>query len=75
MIKITAGFRTTGIYPLNRMAVCTSAVGGASKRRKFLAERTGLQFIPLYSPSRGRYYTELSAQATAKRNGFAPKAV
>ena len=56
MTNIVPGFRTTGIFPLNPMAVSVSSVSGdvgsTEKRRVSLVERTGLQFIPLYSPSK-----------------------
>ena len=61
MTNIIAGFRTTGVYPLDRSAIpIRAAVREAGGRRcESLAERTGLQFIPLYSPSRQRAEPEL----------------
>ena len=47
MTNITAGFRVTGIYPLDRTAIPILA---KECRRESLAQKTGLQFIPLYSP-------------------------
>ena len=48
MTNIVAGFRTAGVYPVNRVAVEGKKVTACES----LAERTGLSFIPLYSPSR-----------------------
>ena len=50
MTNIIAGFRVTGIYPLNRQAVD----GRRKSVCESLAERTGLEYIPLYSPSHHR---------------------
>ena len=63
MTNIVAGFRTTGVYLLNRLAVPVLGIAedGSCVRRVSLAERTGLQFIPLYSPSRQRTEHELRA--------------
>ena len=44
--NISAGFRSTGIYPLNRNALLPPP----QEEENSLAERTGLKFIPLYSP-------------------------
>ena len=44
--NITAGFRTTGIYPLNRAVVSLPSPECVS-----LTKQTGLTFIPLYSPT------------------------
>ena len=49
MVNIVARFRTTGIYPLDRSVVSTRSV--AESNPSTLPERTGLKFIPLYSPS------------------------
>ena len=48
MQNIVGGFRTTGVYPFNRSALSLPK----ESKRVSLAERTGLQFIPLYSPAR-----------------------
>lgn len=45
--NILSGFHTTGIYPVNRNAI---PLPGESK--KSLSEKTGLTFIPLYTPSK-----------------------
>ena len=50
MTNVIAGFRTAGVYPLNRLAVA----GKSKTACESLAERTGLKFIPLYSPSHRR---------------------
>ena len=47
--NVIAGFRVAGVYPLNRLAVDMK-----DKTTVSLAERTGLKFIPLYSPSHRR---------------------
>ena len=52
MSNITASFRVTGIYPFDRTAVETEARGTVEDHPGKLAERTGLAYIPLYSPAR-----------------------
>ena len=47
MHNIIEGFRVTGVYPFDRHVVVPRKLERAS-----LAERTGLKFIPLCSPSR-----------------------
>ena len=47
MTNIVAGFRTTGVFPFNCSAIQTCS---KEYRRESLAQKTGLQFIPLYSP-------------------------
>ena len=47
MQNITGGFHATGVYPFDRLAVSVSK----DAERISLAERTGLQFIPLCSPA------------------------
>lgn len=44
MSNIVAGFHSTGVYPYYRSVVPNMCV---DDRRQSLAERTGLQFIPL----------------------------
>ena len=54
--NIINSFKVTGVYPFNSEAICNAP--GMEKREKFtmfkpeaLAKRTGLAYIPLYSPS------------------------
>lgn len=47
--NITAGFRVTGIYPVNRNAFCLPILECES-----LIKQSGLSFIPLYSPASKR---------------------
>ena len=47
MANIIAGFRVTGIFPFQRMSL-----EPPSSSCQTLAERTGLTYIPLFSPSR-----------------------
>ena len=49
--NVQAGFRCTGIYPLDRNVV----VPKSKEVPTSLAQRTGIKFIPLYSPVRPRY--------------------
>ena len=42
MTNIIAGFHTTGVYPLNRLAVPIRTVGKGNTRRESLAGRSGL---------------------------------
>ena len=51
--NIVSGFRTTGVYPVNRDAI---SLPGVPETRLSLSERTRLSFIPLYTPSkRGKF--------------------
>ena len=47
--NITAGFRTTGVYPLDR-----SAIKLPGEKTLDLAEKTGIAYIPLYTPAKHR---------------------
>ena len=54
--NIINSFKVTGVYPFNREVICSAP--GIDKREKYtlfkpeaLAKRTGLAYIPLYSPS------------------------
>ncbi|XP_019852802.1 PREDICTED: uncharacterized protein LOC109582507 isoform X4 [Amphimedon queenslandica] len=49
--NIMAAFKTTGIYPFNRNSI--NVIDDIPDNRS-LAERTGLAFIPLYSPARSK---------------------
>ncbi len=54
MLNVISGFRSTGVFPLNRKALAPAAKPPPKPRFNpaSLAERTGLQYIPLYSPAR-----------------------
>lgn len=54
MENVISGFRSTGVFPLNRKALASAATPPPKPRfdPASLAERTGLQYIPLYSPAR-----------------------
>ena len=54
--NVQAGFRCTGIYPLDRNVVVPKSKEVPSS----LAQRTGIKFIPLYSPVRLRYQSCIS---------------
>ena len=47
--NIMAGFKITGVYPVNRYAILPR-----EKDQVSLCERTGLKFIPFYTPTRSR---------------------
>lgn len=66
MSNIVAGFHTTGIYPVNRAAVPVLQ----EDKHHSLAERTSLQFIPLYSPLSSR-----SDSASAEVVHFTPEEI
>ena len=59
MSNVVAGFRTAGVYPVNRLAV----EGKKGTACESLAEKTGLNFIPLYSPSHRRSQSMIAATA------------
>ena len=48
--NITAGFKITGVYPLNRFTLLPPE----DNEKQSLCERTGLNFIPFYTPRRSR---------------------
>jgi hypothetical protein len=53
--NIVASFKTTGVCPFNRQALKVPGMdreGFTSFQPESLAEKTGLKYIPLYSPSR-----------------------
>ena len=58
MTNIIAGFRTTGVYPFNRDAL-QSKVLSSSFDPTSLSTRTGLKFIPLYSPAAPRCWSKV----------------
>ena len=49
-INVLAGFRTTGVYPLNRDAIKLPGDGVVSS----LCQKTGISYIPLYTPIKRR---------------------
>ena len=51
MKNITAGFRTTGIYPFNRYAIIPAPSPASKFDPKSLCTGTKIKFLPLYSPS------------------------
>ena len=48
--NIISGFRSTGIYPLDRNAIHVPALDEESEDQESLATSSGLAYIPLYSP-------------------------
>lgn len=73
--NIVASFKTTGVCPFNRQAL---KVPGMEKEEftsfqpENLAERTGLKYIPLYSPSRSTPRRDLRNQADTLRAAPGP---
>lgn len=65
MVNIVAGFRSSGVYPLNRSAQEAPAKSTREPQNfnpSSLGERTGLKYIPLYSPARPRQHTTQSLE-------------
>ena len=60
MENVMAGFRTTGIFPFNRHALRPHERQSGKFRPASLSEKTGLRFIPLYTPTRRRQLSHLS---------------
>ena len=58
--NILAGFRVTGVHPLNRSAL------DLNHKKPSLAEKTGLRYIPLYTPSKS--IAESKSDAPASMN-------
>ena len=54
--NVIGGFRTTGVYPFDRSDLSLPQ----KSNRASLAERTGLGFVPLYSPSHQRQHSRVS---------------
>ena len=52
MEKIISGFRTTGVYPINRAVVFIKT---PVKSRMGNLEAKKIHYLPLYSPSLSRY--------------------
>ena len=67
MENTIAGFRTTGIYPFDRHALCSYEQQSVKFRPAALGEKTGLKFIPLYTPTRRRQLPHLSDRSTYQR--------
>ena len=57
MQNIISGFRTTGIYPLDRSALLPA--NEFRDKRESLAQQKGLNFIPLYSPRSRPYHSDV----------------
>ena len=51
--NIMAGFKVTGVFPLDRYALIPTE----SAEKQSLCERTGLQYIPFYTPRKSRRIT------------------
>ena len=67
--NIIASFKATGIYPFNRSAINSKDDKFSSFHPENLAERTGLAYVPLYSPSRcTRPLSELSSISSTPRS-------
>ena len=49
--NVIAGFRTTGVFPFNRMAIDVPKESFVSFEPEKLSQKSGLAFIPLYSPA------------------------
>ena len=64
MNNIISGFRYTGIFPFSRSAVLkgSSCVVDEKGKQLSLPERTGLQYIPFYSPLKPTHTTPISAR-------------
>lgn len=63
--NITSGFRATGVYPFNKNAIVPNEDVYTQFEPANLAERTGLSYIPLYSPSRTKFSSQKSMPATS----------
>lgn len=57
MSNIVSSFKTTGICPFNRSACTIRDEESSSANMESLAERSGLAYIPLFSPAPPRSYT------------------
>ena len=66
--NITSGFKVTGIYPVDRCAV---QVPGQkpSFRPESLAEKSGLAYVPLYSPAPTRH-SQKAKMSTFEASGL-----
>ena len=53
IVNVTSSFRGTGVYPFSRTASSNLKPPESPFNPGFLAKKIGLNYIPLYSPSRG----------------------
>lgn len=58
MKNIISAFRTTGVFPVNRDAVVTKL----PEQKLSLSEKTGVPFIPLYTPSKRKMHVSEERQ-------------
>lgn len=65
--NILSGFNVTGVYPFNRERVKAQLVPQSTKP-KSLAERTGLAYIPFYSPIHKRVCSKRGTTTTVARS-------
>lgn len=61
--NIISGFRTTGIFPVDRDALTLPG-----EKRRSLAERTGLSYIPLFTPSKKIRQVHFSQEEVERYN-------
>ena len=69
--NIMSAFHTTGVYPLNRHAVEVNESLPRAFDPAALSQRTGLAFIPLYSPARAKRPKFLPRATPAEESPFA----
>lgn len=60
--NILAGFRVTGVYPFNRNAFDLDS----EERKETLSEKTGLSYIPLYTPSKSLSCSQPTAMSSTR---------
>ena len=65
MQNIIAGFRITGVYPFDRSVLLTK-----ESKRVSLADKTGLKFIPPYSPAHRQ-----PSKSSARVSHFSPEEI
>ena len=71
MTNILGGFRTTGVYPFNRNALQLKTMSTTFDSSS-LTERTGLKFIPLYSPAVPQSQPRVATSASSDPCPFTP---
>ena len=59
--NVIAGFRCTGMYPFNHTAIPPLSPSRSGSKRTSLSEKTGLKFIPLFTPVRNDRPADCSA--------------